>query len=433
MIKTPIDLQDLRRRIYRKAKSDETWRFWGLYHHVCKMETLREAYRLAKANQGSPGIDRMNFKDIEQAGLQGFLEQIQAELVEGTYRPLPNRQKAIPKPGTTKVRILGIPSIRDRVVQGALKLILEPIFEADFPDGSYGFRPKRSQHQAVEKVLGALVTRKTTVIDLDLSAYFDNIRHHLLLQKVARRVKDDGIMHLLKLILKVAGKKGVPQGGVISPLLSNVYLLDVDRMLEKATKVTRDGPHTAVCYARFADDLVVLVSGRKRHEGLRPMIVRRLNEELAKLEVAVNQEKSLEVDLYRMPGSSFGFLGFDFRMVRSRNGNWFPHYTPKTKKRAEILQKVKDALHSNRHRKAREVIDLINPKLAGWANYFRVSNCSKCFGYVKWTVDKMVRRFLERAGKRAGYGWKRWSQQILYGDMGLYNDYSVTRLTPKFN
>ena len=184
MIKTSINLQDLRRKIYLKAKSDKTWRFWGLYVHVCKMETLQWAYRDAKENNGAPGIDGVTFEDIEKAGLEAFLEQIHNELVSGTYRPLRNRIREIPK-DNDKVRVLGIPAIRDRVVQGALKLILEPIFEADFQEGSYGYRPKRSAHAAIDRVAEAVVKNKTRVIDLDLRAYFDNVRHDILLKKVA--------------------------------------------------------------------------------------------------------------------------------------------------------------------------------------------------------------------------------------------------------
>ena len=169
MIKSSIILQDLRRKIYLKAKSDKTWRFWGLYVHVCKMEALQWAYRDAKKNNGAPGIDGVTFDDIEKAGVEAFLEQIQNELVSGTYRPMRNRIKEIPK-DNDKVRVLGIPAIRDRVVQGALKLILEPIFEADFQEGSYGYRPKRSAHAAIDRVAEAVVKNKTRVIDLDLKA-----------------------------------------------------------------------------------------------------------------------------------------------------------------------------------------------------------------------------------------------------------------------
>src|SRR5262244_3670765 len=215
MIKTPIDLQDLRRKIYAKAKADTAWRFWGLYVHVCKMETLREAYLLAKKNNGAPGIDGVTFEAIEESGVEAFLQQIQDELAAHRYRPLRNRRKEIPK-GDGKVRVLGIPAIRDRVVQGALKLILEPIFEADFQPGSYGYRPRRKAHEAVARVTKAIVANKTLVIDVDVAAYFDNVRHDLLLGKVARRVQDAEILHLLKLALKASGKRGVPQGGVLS-------------------------------------------------------------------------------------------------------------------------------------------------------------------------------------------------------------------------
>lgn len=251
MIKTPISLQDLRRSLYVKAKAESTWRFWGLYVHVCKMETLREAYQMAKKNNGAPGIDGVTFEAIEESGVEMFLQQIRDELVTNTYRPTPVRRKEIPKDGGNKVRVLSIPSIRDRVVQGALKLILEPIFEADFQPGSYGYRPKRTAHQAVNRVAQAIVSRKTRVIDLDLRAYFDNVRHDQLLAKVARRIQDATLTRLLKQMLKSTGKKGVPQGGVISPLLSNLYLNEVDRMLEKAIAITRFGQYTRVQYDAF--------------------------------------------------------------------------------------------------------------------------------------------------------------------------------------
>jgi len=297
MTKSPMTLRDLRRKIYVKAKAEPSWRFWGLYVHVCKQETLRTAYALAKANDGAPGIDGVTFESIEVAGVDGFLAQLRDELVTCRYRPLRNRRHAIPKDGGTKVRVLSIPAIRDRVVQGALKLILEPIFEADFQPGSFGYRPKRTAHAAVNRVAEAIVRYKTRVIDLDLRAYFDNVRHHRLLQKVAARVNDDDVMHLLKMMLTATGKKGVPQGGVISPLLSNIYLNEVDRMLERAKDVTRHGKYTALEYARFADDLVILVDAYRRHDWLVRAVNKRLREELAKLEVEVNEEKTRLVDL----------------------------------------------------------------------------------------------------------------------------------------
>ena len=256
MIKASVSLQELRRKIYIKAKADKQWRFWGLYGHITKPEVLQEAYRLAKANNGAPGIDGKSFEDVEQEGLEGFLEGIRQELLERTYRPRPNRRVEIPK-GNGKTRLLGIPTIKDRVVQGALKLILEPIFEADFKGCSYGYRPRRSAHQAVDRVTGGILRGLTRVVDVDLSGYFDNIRHHLLLEKVGRRVQDDEVMHLLKLILKANGKKGVPQGGVISPLLSNLYLNAVDEMMERAREVTRRKGYENMDFVRSADDMVI--------------------------------------------------------------------------------------------------------------------------------------------------------------------------------
>src|SRR5271168_1664941 len=334
MTKAPISLQDLRRSLYVKAKAEPSWRFWGLYVHVCKMETLRKAYQMA------PGIDGVTFEAIEESGAESFLVQIRSELITHTYQPMQSRKKEIPKDGSKKVRILSIPSIRDRVVQGALKLILEPVFEADFQAGSYGYRPKRTAHEAVARVARAIVEEKTRIIDLDLKAYFDNVQHYLLLEKVARRVRDDAVMHLLKMILKATGKKCVPQGGVISPLLSNLYLNEVDRMLEKAVDTTRRGKSTNVQYARFADDMVILIDAERRSDWLVKAIDRRLREELAKLRVEINEDKSRMVDLKK--GESFTFLGFEYRRVLSLQRKWRPHYAPTPKKRTALFEKLRE-------------------------------------------------------------------------------------------
>jgi RNA-directed DNA polymerase len=424
MTKAPISLQDLRRSLYVKAKAESTWRFWGLYVHVCKMETLCEAYQMAKSNDGAPGIDGVTFAAIEESGVDSFLRQIRDELVTNTYRPMRARKKEIPKDGG-KVRVLSIPAIRDRVVQGALKLILEPIFEADFQPGSYGYRPKRTAHQAVNRVAQAIVESKTRIIDIDLRAYFDNVQHYLLLEKVARRVQDDAVMHLLKMMLEATGKKGVPQGGVISPLLSNVYLTEVDRMLEKAIETTRNGKYTYVQYARFADDLVILIDSHPRHDWLVKAVGKRLREEVAKLQVEINEEKSRIVDLAK--GGSFAFLGFEFRRILSRKGVWRPHYTPKLKKRTALLGKLRDMFRRYASQPVGRVIELINPILRGWVNYFAVGHSSRCFSFVKDWVEKKIRRHLMRARKRKGFGWQRWSRRWLYDELGLYNHYRVRR------
>lgn len=428
MTKASSGLQDLRRGIYVKAKAEPSWRFWGLYVHVCRMETLREAYALARRNNGAPGIDGVTFEVIEARGVDAFLQQIQNELVERIYVPLRARRQEIPKDGG-KVRILAIPAIRDRVVQGALKLILEPIFEADFQPGSYGYRPKRAAQEAVHRVATAIVQWKTRVIDLDLRAYFDTVRHHLLLEKVARRVDDNAVMRLLKLILTASGKQGVPQGGVISPLLSNIYLTEVDRMLERAKEVMRYGKYTSVEYVRFADDLVVLIDAHPRNAWLLGAVNKRLREEFAKLQVDVNEEKSRMVDL--SCGESFGFLGFDFRRMRSlRKQVWRAHYTPKLKKRTALLRKLKEVFRRYRSQPVNRVIELINPVLRGWVNYFAVGHSSEHFSFIKDWVEKKVRRHMGRSRNRRGFGWATWSRQWLYEDLKLFNGYRVRRQLP---
>src|SRR6516162_8263896 len=428
LINASGDLQDLRRRIYVKAKAETSWRFWGLYVHVCKMETLRVAYALAKKNDGAPGIDGVTFDGIEKQGVEPFLEQIRDELTGRNYVPRPARRQEIAKDGG-KVRVLSIPAIRDRVVQGALKLILEPIFEADFQPGSFGYRPNRSAQDAVIRVAQAIVQEKTRVIDIDLRSYFDNVRHDRLLAKVAQRVNDADVMHLLKIMLKANGKRGVPQGGVISPLLSNIYLTEVDRMLERAKEATRNGKYTYIEYARFADDLVILIDAYPRHDWLMKAVEKRLREELAKLQVEINEEKSRIVDLGR--GERFGFLGFDFRRIRSRRGAWRAHYTPQLKKRTALLRKLKDVFRRYQSQPASRVVQLINPVLRGWVNYFAVGHSSECFSMIQDWVEKKIRRHMGRAQNRKGFGWKRWSRQWLYESLQLFDSYRVRRPPPK--
>jgi RNA-directed DNA polymerase len=424
MTKAPISLQDLRRSLYVKAKAEPVHRYWGLYVHICKKETLHEAYAMAKRNNGAPGIDGVTFEAIEEDGVESFLKQIQDELMTQTYLPMRARKKEIPK-GGGKIRVLSIPSVRDRVVQGALKLILEPIFEADFQPGAYGYRPKRTAHQAVDRVAKAIVQEKTKIIDIDLRAYFDNVRHSLLLEKVARRVQDGSVMRLLKLILKATGKKGVPQGGVISPLLSNLYLTEVDRMLERAIETTRFKKYTYVQYSRFADDLVILVDTHPRHAWLVAAVEKRLREELAKLQVEINEEKSRIVNLEN--GESFTFLGFEFRRMRSLRGVWRANYPPKLKARTALLAKLREIFRRFDGKSVGRLVEVINPVLRGWVNYFAVGHSARCFAFIKDWVEKKVRRHMMRARQRKGFGWQRWRRQWLYDEVGLFQDYRVTR------
>lgn len=423
MIKAPIKLQDLRRKIYIKAKAEPTHRFWGIYIHVYRMDVLNQAYEQAKRNNGAPGIDGMLFKMIEASGKEKFLQEIQHELKTETYKPMPNRMCKIPK-NNGKMRKLSIPVIKDRIVQGALKIVLESIFEADFQEGSYGYRPNQGPQQALESVKQAILLGKTKVIDLDIKAYFDSVRHDLLFEKIARRVDDDQLMHLLKLICKASGSRGVPQGGPISPLLANIFLTEIDKMLEKAKDTTKSpSGRTRVGYARFADDIVVLTSGYPEDEWLIPAVWRRLNEEMTKLRLEINVEKTKCVDLAK--DESFSFLGFDIRLVRALSGKKRPQATPKKEAKEKLTVKIKDICKRYRSQPLESIIKLINPILRGWVNYFRTGNSGRCFKLIKRWMENKIRRHLARARGQKGFGWKRWSTTLIYEVLRLYNDYGI--------
>ncbi|WAH35620.1 group II intron reverse transcriptase/maturase [Alicyclobacillus dauci] len=425
MIKTSISLQELRRRIYQKAKSEPTHRFWGLFTHITNMTTLYEAYQHAKKNGGAPGIDGQSFADVEQSGVRAFLEDIRAELQAGTYQPQANRKVEIPK-ANGKMRTLQIPCIRDRVVQGALKLILEAIFEADFCPNSYGFRPKRSPHQALANVRRSILRRMTTVIDVDLSRYFDTIRHNLLLEKIAKRVQDPQVMRLVKQVIKVAGKIGVPQGGPFSPLAANIYLNEVDWAFDAIRRKTAEGSYEAVNYHRFADDMIVTVSGHSSKRGWDKLALRRLREYLEPLGVELNLEKTRMVNVLK--GESFSFLGFDFRRVqnRSRTG-YFILMTPKKKARQAIKARIREIIQNGGAKPAKDVVKQVNAILTGWVNYFRVGNSSRAFGEIRDYTEMKIRTLLSRRKRRRkrSIGWRRWSNEYLYGVLGLYWDWKV--------
>jgi len=418
-------MQELRRKIYIKAKAEQQHRFWGIYVHVCKMETLQTAYQIAKANAGAPGIDGVTFEHIEREGVQNLLQQLQEELQNETYLPQRNREVLIPK-ANGKTRKLGIPAIRDRVVQNALKLVLEPIFEADFQEGSYGYRPKRTTEQALKKVRVAIAQNKTRVIDLDLKAYFDNIRHHLLLAKVAKRVNDGQVMHLLKLILKAGGKTGVPQGGPLSPLLSNIYLNEVDRMLEKAMNASRnEAGYPGMEYARFADDMVILVGWHYDYDKLWQKVDYRLREELANLQVEINEEKTKYVRMNKQ--QTFSFLGFNIRSVENRRTHKKVILcSPKIEARTKLFRNIGAVFKRFVSQPLEHFISEVNSILRGWLNYFRIGNSAKVFRLVRqWMITK-VRRHLMRAKGRRGFGWKRWSTEQLIEKYKIYNDYHIT-------
>jgi len=428
MTKAPSNLQELRRRIYRKAKSETTHRFWGLFVPITKIETLEEAYRIAKGNGGAPGIDGQSFADIESVGRATFLEAVREDLVTGRYQPMPNRRVEIPK-GNGKVRTLQIPCIRDRVVQGALKLILEAVFEADFCPNSYGFRPQRSPHRALAEVRRSVLRRMSTVIDVDLSRYFDTIRHSVLLDKIAKRIDDPQVMHLVKQIIKVGGKMGVPQGGPFSPLAANIYLNEVDWFFDAVRRKTAEGDYEAVNYHRFADDIVITVSGHHTKRGWAERALQRLGEQIAPLGVELNLEKTKMVNTLK--GEAFGFLGFDLRRVRKQGGEgYLVLMSPKKKARTAIKAKVRDIIARGGATPVSELVKRINATLAGWVSYFRVGNASRAFSEVRDYVEMKIRTLLTRRKRRrkSSVGWRRWSNEYLYDVLGLYGDWKIQPL-----
>jgi RNA-directed DNA polymerase len=416
MTKPTISLQELRAKIGQRAKSVPAHRFWGLHVHVVKLDTLEAAYLEAKRNNGAPGSDGETFERIETRGREAFLGELFADLRAGTYRPRSYRRKEIPKEGG-KVRVISIPAIRDRVVQGALRLILEPIFEADFSDSSFGARPRRSAHEAIEKVRTGLRCRRHRVVDLDLSSYFDSIRHDRMLAKVARRISDGPVLAMVKQFLKSTGKRGVPQGSPLSPLLANLALNDLDHILDRGSGF--------ITYARYLDDMVVLALDSAKGRAWADRALTRIRQEAEAIGVSLNTEKTRIVTITD-DHAAFAFLGFEFRWVPSTTtGRWYPCTTPRPKNVTAVLRKVRDILRINRHLSVQAVVAQVNPILRGWVNYFKVGNSSQAFNRVKYHVERKVRRFAAKQRKRTGFGWKRWSNDVVYGSWGLFRDYHL--------
>ena len=344
MLVTPVKIRTLQRKLYAKAKQEPGYRFYALYDKVYRADILHHAYRLVRSNKGAPGIDGVSFEAIEAAeGIEKFLEGLAEEVKNRTYRPMPVRRVMIPKADGSQ-RPLGIPTIRDRVVQMAVKLMIEPIFEADFCDSSYGFRPKRSAHDAMGDISSALRKGHYEVIDADLSKYFDTIPHAKLMVVVAERIADGGILHLIKQWLEApvvekgkdgkdrtsggkSNRRGTPQGGVISPLLANLYLHLLDRIWERHDLERKYGARLV----RYADDMVLLC----RRGTAKPLAM--LKHVLNRLDLTLNETKTTIVNAWE---ESFGFLGFEVRMNRGRSGKAYPHIQPSKSAVKRINAKV---------------------------------------------------------------------------------------------
>jgi RNA-directed DNA polymerase len=422
-LQTPEKIRSLQRKLYCKAKAEPAFRFYVLYDKIYRTDILRHAYALARANAGAAGVDEETFAQIEASGLERWLAGLREELVLKTYRPRPVRRAMIPKPGGGE-RPLGIPTIRDRVVQTAAKLVLEPIFEADFEDSAYGYRPGRSGADAIKEVHRLICRGYTDVVDADLSKYFDEIPHSDLLKSVARRIVDRHVLRLIKLWLKApveerdsggnrrmtGGKnstRGTPQGGVASPLLSVIYM---NRFL-KHWRLTRRGEAFRAHVISYADDFVILSRGHAAEALAWTKAV------MTKLGLTLNKAKTSLKDART---ECFDFLGYTFGPHRYRkDGHWYLGANPSNKSVRRIKTKIGDILVSGNKGTWPDVRDRLNRLLLGWSAYFGYGTRLQAYRAVDHHVYGRVRHFLCRRHNVKGRGTQKFPYDVVFGTLGV--------------
>jgi RNA-directed DNA polymerase len=412
--------RELQRALYRAAKASASRRFHALYDKVYREDILRRAWREVKANAGAAGVDGRTISVIEQYGVEQFLEELAADLKQGRYRPQPVRRVFIPKPDGRQ-RPLGIPTVRDRIVQAAAKVVLEPIFEADFRDCSYGFRPKRSAHQAMGVIRSGVNTGANWVVDADITAFFDQVDPVLLVKLVGKRVNDRRMLKLIRQWLAAGvmtdgvfepSERGVPQGSVISPLLANVVLHELDRLWEDRCRGLGQ-------LVRYADDLVVLckTEGQAR-EGLR-----RMGLVLDRLGLSLHPEKTRVVGIG--DGSEgFDFLGFHCRKMVSwrQPGRRFFWMWPGRQATERVRERIK-AITAPRPRllePLERLIGELNPVLRGWGAYFRVGNSGPQFAQIDSYVCERLALFLSKKARRSGRRWGEQYTWTFFRRLGIY-------------